>query len=158
LTPLAIDEERPFPLLTSLSLNLAVVLGAAAEGGEKRLAIVQVPAGLTRLVQVADSGAHTYVLLEDIIRTHLPDLFPGQQILEARVIRLARDAELELDEEGGRTHLEAVEREIRRRRRSDVVRLEIESAASDSLVAWLRDRLDLNVDDVYLVPGPLDLR
>ncbi len=158
LTPLAIDEARPFPLLTSLSLNLAIVLAPASDGGDRRLAIVQVPAGLTRLVPIPSTDGNTYVLLEDIIRAHLPDLFPGQQILEARVIRLTRDAELELDEEGGRTHLEAVEYEVRRRRRSDVVRLEIDAAASDALVASLRDRLELTPDDVYLIPGPLDLR
>jgi polyphosphate kinase len=158
LTPLAIDEARPFPLLASLSLNLAIVLAPAADGGDRRLAIVQVPAGLTRLVQIPSGDGHTYVLLEDVIRAHLPDLFPGQQIVEARVIRLTRDAELELDEEGGRTHLEAVEHEVRRRRRSDVVRLEIDAAASDALVTSLRDRLELSADDVYLIPGPLDLR
>ncbi len=158
LTPLAIDVARPFPLLASLSLNLAIVLAGTSGDGDRRLAIVQVPAGLTRLVPIPSADGHSYVLLEDIIRAHLSDLFPGQQILEARVIRLTRDAELELDEEGGRTHLETVEREIRRRRRSDVVRLEVEATASDSLVASLRDRLDLASDDVYAVPGPLDLR
>ena len=74
------------------------------------------------------------MLLEDVIRAHLAQLFPGQAILESAVIRLARDAELELDDEGGRTHLEVVEREVRRRRRSDVVRLEIEAAASEELL------------------------
>jgi polyphosphate kinase len=158
LTPLAIDEARPFPLLTSLSLNLAIILAPAPDGGDRRLAIVQVPASLTRLVQIPSASGYTYVLLEEVIRAHLPDLFPGQQIVEARVIRLARDAELELDEEGGRTHLEAVEREVRRRRRSDVVRLEVEAAASDALVTSLQDRLDLSPDDVYRISGPLDLR
>jgi polyphosphate kinase len=158
LTPLAIDEARPFPLLASLSLNLVVVLGGTPDGPEQRLAIVQVPAGLTRLVPVPNTDGHSFVLLEEIIRAHLADLFPGQQIVEARVIRLARDAELELDEEGGSTHLEAVEREVRNRRRSDVVRLEIEASASDALVASLRERLELSPDDVYLISGPLDLR
>ena len=157
LTPLAIDAARPFPLLASLSLNLAVVLSAVESGGP-RLAIVQVPPRLTRLVQVPGEPVLTYVLLEDIIRANLADLFPGQQILEAKVIRLARDAELELDEEGGRTHLEAVERQVRRRRQSDVVRLEIEETASPELVSSLRERLDLDSGSVYPVPGPLDLR
>jgi len=158
LTPLAIDAARPFPRLASLSLNLAVILAGADGGSERRLAIVQVPPGLTRLVQAPGESVSTYVLLEDIIRANLADLFPGQQILEAKVIRLARDAELELDEEGGRTHLEAVERQVRRRRQSDVVRLEIEATASAELVASLRERLDLESPSVYLVPGPLDLR
>jgi polyphosphate kinase len=158
LTPLAIDA-RPFPLLASLSLNLAVRLaGGPGHQENQRLAIVQVPAGLTRLVPLPSSAGYRFVLLEDIIRAHLSELFPGQQILEARVIRLSRDAELELDEEGGRTHLETVEQEVRRRRQSNVVRLEVEADASEALVGALRDRLDLHVDDVYAIAGFLDLR
>jgi polyphosphate kinase len=158
LTPLAIDAARPFPLLSSLSLNIAVLLDAASSGDEHRLAIVQVPAGVARLVQIADGSATTFVLLEEIIRAHLGQLFPGQQILETSVIRLARDAELEFDDEGGRTQLELVERELRRRRRSDVVRLEVEATASDELVALIRRRLDVGAEDVFAVAGPLDLR
>jgi polyphosphate kinase len=158
LTPLAIDVSRPFPLLSSLSLNLAVLLDAAPGESERRLAVVQVPAGLTRLVKIPDPAGPTFVLLEDVIRQHLADLFPGQAILESAVIRLSRDAELELDDEGGRTHLELVEREVRRRRRGEVVRLEIEANASEELVALLRQQLDLTPSAVYAVPGPLDLR
>jgi polyphosphate kinase len=158
LTPLAIDMSRPFPLLSSLSLNLVLRLDAAAGSTEHRLAIVQVPQGLTRLVQLAETGTLSFVLLEGIISAHLPSLFPGQSILECAVIRLARDAEMEFDDEGGRTQLEQVERELRRRRRSDVVRLEVSADASDELVTLLRDQLDLSADEVYVVPGPLDLR
>ncbi len=158
LTPLAIDRSRPFPLLASLSLNLAVMLEASGDDTEPRLAVVQVPAGLSRLVQLPDAERYTFVLLEDIICAHLSHLFPGQQILESKVIRLSRDADLELDDEGGRTRLEAVEREVRRRRRSDVIRLEIEASASDELVSSLRERLELDATDVYRVTGPLDLR
>jgi polyphosphate kinase len=158
LTPLAIDESRPFPLLASLTLNLAVVLAGPTGDAERRLAIVQVPPALARLVPLPEGNGRRYVLLEDVIRAHLADLFPGQRVIESAAIRLARDAELELDEEGGRTHLETVEREIRRRRRNDVVRLEIDATASATLVSWLRDRLELELDDVYLIPGPLDLR
>jgi polyphosphate kinase len=158
LTPLAIDESRPFPLLTSLSLNLALILDAAAPDEPKRLAIVQVPSGLARLIPVPGATGPSHILLEELIRAHLSQLFPGQTILEAAVIRLARDAELELDDEGGHTHLEVVEREVRRRRRSDVIRLELEASASPELQDLLRDRLELNEADVYLVDGPLDLR
>jgi polyphosphate kinase len=158
LTPLAIDVSRPFPLLSSLSLNLALLLEAPPDETARRLAIVQVPAGLARLVQVAGSEGQTYVLLEDVIRAQLTQLFPGQVILDSTVIRLARDAELELDDEGGRTHLEMVEREVRRRRRSDAVRLEVEAAASEELLTLLREQLDLTEEELYKVPGPLDLR
>jgi polyphosphate kinase len=158
LTPLAVDRARPFPLLSSLSLNIAAFLEPAAGTNEQRLAIVQVPAGMTRLVPIPGADGFSYVLLEDIIQAHLSHLFPGQRILEAKVIRLARDADLELDDEGGQTHLEAVEQEVRRRRRSDVIRLEVEATASEELIASLRERLELSAADVYLVPSPLDLR
>jgi len=156
LTPLAIDSSRPFPLLSSLSLNMALRLAPAAGEEEPRLAIVQVPSGLARLVPAGPTN--TFVLLEDIIAAHFSSLFPGQVILESAPIRLARDAELELDDEGGRTHLEVVEREVRRRRRSDVIRLEAGAEASQELVATLCDQLDVTSDEVYQVRGPLDLR
>jgi polyphosphate kinase len=158
LTPLAIDISRPFPLLSSLSLNLALRLDAAPGESAQRLAIVQVPSALTRLVQVGAAGSCNFVLLEDIISAHLATLFPGQPILESAVIRLSRDAELEFDDEGGRTQLELVERELQRRRRSDVVRLEVSADASQELIALLREQLDILEDDVFVVPGPLDLR
>jgi polyphosphate kinase len=158
LTPLAIDTSRPFPLLSSLTLNLALRLDATHGTNERRLAIVQVPPGRTRLVPVSAPGTFVFLLMEEIISAHLTELFPGQVILESAVIRLARDAELEFDDEGGRTQLELVERELRQRRRSDVIRLEIETNASEELIALLRDRLDVTADEVYAVPGPLDLR
>jgi polyphosphate kinase len=156
LTPLAIDATRPFPLLSSLSLNLALRLSPAPGEQEDRLAIVQVPPRLTRLVRVEEPGV--FVLLEDIISAHLPELFPGQTIVEAVAVRLARDAELELDDEGGRTHLEVVERELRRRRHGGAVRLEIGAGASEQLVRRLLSQLEIRDSDVYRVRGPLDLR
>jgi polyphosphate kinase len=92
LTPLAIDVSRPFPLLSSLSLNVAVLLHPGPGKTDRRLAIVQVPSGLARLVRAAAADGHTFVLLEDIIRVHLAQLFPGQLILDSSVIRLSRDA------------------------------------------------------------------
>ena len=157
LTPLAIDTSRPFPLLASLTLNLAVLLEPSADKTQ-RLAVVQVPPRLARLIHLADRDGFNYVLLEDVIRANLSELFPGQRIQEACAIRLVRDAELELDDEGGRSHLELVEHQLRRRRRSDVVRLEIEDSASEQLVSILRRQLDLTADDVYAVPCPLDWR
>jgi polyphosphate kinase len=159
LTPLAVDaSSRSFPLLSSLTLNLVLLLEPAPGETEPRLAVVQVPAGIGRLVQLAETSGVSVVLLEDIIRAHVSQLFPGQTIREIAVARLTRDAELELDVEGGRTYLDRVEREVRRRRRSDVVRLEVEAAASDELVDILRRQLDLHADDVYAIRGPLDLR
>src|SRR5262245_14683029 len=156
LTPLAIDMSRPFPLLASLSVNLALRLSPEAAGGDPRVAIVQVPPVLTRFIQIGDRL--DFVLLEDVIKEHLSDLFPGQTIDQTALIRLARDAELELDDEGGRTQLELVERELRRRRKSDVVRLEVNAGISSDLLTLIRDRLDVAPTDVYVANGPLDLR
>jgi polyphosphate kinase len=158
LTPLAVDVTRSFPLLSSLSLNLAVLMDGTEDHPAPRLAIVQVPAGLPRLVPIDGRDRTALVALENVIRAHLRELFPGQVLRECAVMRLTRDAELELDDEGGRTHLELVEREVRRRRRSDVVRLEIEGAASIELIDLLRERLDLEDSGIYRVPGPVDLR
>jgi polyphosphate kinase len=158
LTPLAIDISRPFPKLSNLSLNLAMLL-APAEGEEQpRLGVVQVPGGLRRLVRPLGGDGNTYVLLEEIIRAELATLFPGQTVLESTTFRIARDAEMELDEEGGREYLENIEDELRKRRMSKVVRLEVQAGVGDTLLAILVDRLEIEVPDVYFVRSPLDIR
>jgi polyphosphate kinase len=157
LTPLAVDSSRPFPMLSSLSINLALLV--EAEGGSPaRLALVQVPARLPRLVRPVTADGATYVLLEDIIRSELPALFPGQTVVEAAAFRISRDSELELDDEGGRDFLEVVEEELKERRKSRVVRLEVEVRAGEALVSPLTARLALTPEDVYPVAGPLDVR
>src|SRR5262249_29556786 len=158
LTPLAVDMARPFPLLASLSLNLALRLSPSEPDSPPRMAIVQVPQGLTRLVPVPGGGRSDFVLLEEVIKEHLADLFPGQTIQESALIRLTRDAELELDDEGGRTQLELVERELRRRRKSDVIRLEADAGISEELLALLRERLDVVAEDIYIATWSIDLR
>ncbi len=158
LTPLAIDASRPFPRLANLSLNLAVLL-PPAEGEERpRLGVVQVPSRLRRLVRPVGGDGMTYVLLEEIIRSELPSLFPGQAILESAAFRVARDAEMELDDEGGRDYLQAIEEELRKRRSNRVVRLEVEAGISEALLAVLGERLAVADSDVYAVKGPLDTR
>src|SRR5262249_50204470 len=139
-------------------LNRGLGRPPAAGESDPGIAIVQVPQGLTRLVPVAGTDRCEFILLEEIIKEHLSDLFPGQTILESALIRLARDAELEFDDEGGRTQLEIVEREVRRRRKSDVVRLEVASDISSELLALISERLDIGPEDVYQIDGPLDLR
>lgn len=158
LTPLAIDASRPFPMLANLSLNVALRLGPAPGEEHPRLAMVQVPARLPRLVRVPGGESSTYVWLEELLGTVLPDLFPGQEILEAAAFRIARDAEMELDDEGGDDYVQALEEELRRRRRGHAVRLEIEAATSDTLLHLLADRLEVEPADVYRIAGPLDAR
>jgi polyphosphate kinase len=158
LTPLAIDFARPFPMLSSLSLNLAFSLVPEVEGEQNRLAIVQVPARLSRLVRVPESSQQAFVLLEDLIRSQADALFPGQQVIESAAFRLARDSELELDDEGGLSYLEALEEELRKRRRSAIVRLDVESSVSENLLKLLTHEMPVAAQDIYRVSGLLDLR
>ncbi len=157
LTPLAIDASRPFPLLASLSLNVVLRLAPADAGAAPRLAVVQIPPRLPRLVRVPGEAA-TFVLLGDVIRAEFDTLFPGQAVLESAILRLSRDSELELDDEGGLPYLEAIEEELRQRRRSDVVRLEIESGASQDLLDQVAGEVGATPDDVYRIDGMLDVR
>jgi polyphosphate kinase len=159
LTPLAIDVSRPFPHLASLSLNLALLLAPSAEGDPPRLAVVQVPGRLPRLVRPPGADGNTYVFIEDIVRTELPALFPGQTLLESTAFRVSRDAEMDLDDEGeGGDYLEVLEEELRKRRRSRTVRLEVDAEVGDTLLARLTERIGVGPDDVYRARGPLDLR
>jgi len=158
LTPLASDASRPFPMLSGLSLNLALLLAPASEGDEPRLAVVQVPGGLPRLMRVPGSDGAAYALLEDVIRHELPALFPGQEVLESAAFRVARDSELDLDDEGGRDFIDVVEEELRKRRRSSVIRLEVDAGVGTTLLKTLIERLGVGGKDIYRIPGPLDIR
>jgi polyphosphate kinase len=158
LTPLAIDTARPFPMLAGLSLNLAVLLAPPEGESDPRLAVVQVPSGLPRLVRPSGAPANTYVLLEEVIRGELEALFPGQEIRETAVFRVARDSELDLDDEGGRDLLEVIEEELKNRRRSEIVRLEVEAGVGETLLRTLCERLQVCDADTYRIPGPVDIR
>ncbi|HEY7513597.1 MAG TPA: polyphosphate kinase 1, partial [Vicinamibacteria bacterium] len=158
LTPLAIDTSRPFPMLAGLSLNLAVLLAPAEGETEPRLAVVQVPSRLPRLVRPAGAAVTTYVLVEEVIRGELAALFPGQEIKETAVFRVARDAELDFDDEGGRDLLEVIEEELKNRRRSGIVRLEVQAGVGEALLETLCARLEVSPENTYRIAGPLDIR
>jgi polyphosphate kinase len=158
LTPLATDASRPFPRLANLSLNLAILLAPGDTEEQPRLALVQVPGGLRRLVRPVGGEGSIYVLLEEVIRAELAEIFPGQRVLASAAFRIARDAEIELDDEGGRPYLETVEEELKKRRSSQIVRLEVDAEADDALLAMLVERLGVEIPDVYHVRGPLDIR
>jgi polyphosphate kinase len=170
LTPLAIDAERPFPLLSGLSLNIGVLLASASgesappaeepapAGDGSRLAVVQIPPRMPRLLRVASAAASGHVLIEDVVRDGLSLLFPGQTIAGTVVFRVTRDAELELDDEGGRAYVEILRAELRGRRRSDVVRLELQAGGVPELNALLAGRIGVAPGDTYeaSATAPLD--
>jgi polyphosphate kinase len=158
LTPLAIDASRPFPMLASLSLNLAVLIGPAEGEDEPRLAVVQVPGRLPRLVRPPGTEGMVHVLLEDVIWADLQSLFPGQEIRDVAAFRIARDSELDFDDEGGRDFLQVIEEELKNRRRSEIVRLEVQDGVSEVLLELLVSRLGVGEVDVYPIRGPVDIR
>jgi len=184
LTPVALDPDRPFPVVANLSVNLAVLLAGEPAGrtltgrgdtgpeesdvepapappaeAEDRLALVRVPANLPRLVSLSRKKGTAFVLLEDIIRHRLAGLFRGQAILDVAAFRITRDAELIFDDEGGdTTFLRVVETELRRRRTNQPIRLEVQHDAGDALRERLRELIRVEEQDVYPIDGPLDIR
>jgi polyphosphate kinase len=155
LTPLAVDPGHPFPHLLNKSLNLAVILRRPRDD-ERLLAVVQVPAVLQRFVLWPSEKGHVCVPLETVIRLHLDALFPGMTIEQANVFRVTRDSEYEIDDDEVEDLLKAIEEEVRKRRRGDAARLEIESDAPAEVVQFLMTSLELEPIDVYSIPGLLD--
>lgn len=154
LTPLAVDPGHPFPYISNLSLNLAVIVRDPV-GGERRFARVKVPPVLPGLLAMPDGKR--FILLEQVIAAHLGALFPGMDIESYHPFRVTRNADLTLEEEEADDLLEAVEMELRRRRFGRAVRLEVDVSITDEVRTLLTRELDLQPEDVYDVAGPLDL-
>ncbi|HEY7069599.1 MAG TPA: RNA degradosome polyphosphate kinase [Acidimicrobiales bacterium] len=154
LTPLAVDPGHPFPYISNLSLNLAVIVRDPDEGA-RRFARVKVPSLLPRFVVLPDG--ERYVPLEQVIAAHLDQLFPGMEIEQHHAFRVTRNSDLTLEEEEADDLLAAVEIELRRRRFGRAVRLEIDAAMSDEVRELLQRELDVADEDVYLHTAPLDL-
>ncbi len=154
LTPLAVDPGHPFPYISNLSLNLAVIVRDPV-GGERRFARVKVPPVLPGLLAMPDGTR--FVALEQVIAAHLDALFPGMEIESHHPFRVTRNADLTLEEEEADDLLEAVEIELRRRRFGRAVRLEVDESITDEVRTLLTRELDLQPEDVYDVAGPLDL-
>jgi polyphosphate kinase len=154
LTPLAVDPGHPFPYISNLSLNLAVIVREPDED-VRRFARVKVPDLLPRFVVLPDG--ERFVPLEQVIAAHLDKLFPGMEIEQTHAFRVTRNTDLTLEEEEAEDLLAMVEVELRRRRFGRAVRLEIDTAMSDEVRELLQRELDVGDDDVYLHTAPLDL-
>jgi polyphosphate kinase len=155
LTPLAVGLGRPFPYISNLSLSLAVLV-RDPETEQTVFARVKVPKEMIpRFVAVVE-GAHTFVLLEDLIAENLAALFPEMEILDHALFRVTRDADFEISDEADDL-LEAVEAELRRRPFGEVVRLEVQAGISPAIREQLVDALRIEERQVYEVPGLLDM-
>jgi polyphosphate kinase len=159
LTPLAVDPAHPFPYISGLSLNLAVLL-TNPKTGKEHFARVKVPPLLPRLLEIGDDSGHEVRLLpiEAVIAAHLDQLFPGMQVDEHFTFRVTRNEDLEVEEDDAENLLKALERELTRRRFGPPVRLEVEQAMDDKVLTMLVRELGVSPSEVYRLPTPLDLR
>ncbi len=162
LTPLAVDQGHPFPALRNRSLNLAILLHKERQRVARRssiIAVVQVPSVLPRLVEVPAEAPHraAFVLLEDLITMHVGDLFPGFRVVNCSPFRVTRNSDLTIDEDEADDLLKTIQKELRRRDRGHAVRLELAAEMPADVQSFLRQALRLENDDVYSIPGPLNL-
>ncbi|MEX1178053.1 MAG: RNA degradosome polyphosphate kinase [Nitriliruptor sp.] len=154
LTPLAVDPAHPFPYISDLSMNLAVIV-TDPDDGERRFARVKVPPVLPRFLLLPD-GAR-YLALEQVIASHLGRLFPGLEVVEHHVFRVTRNADLIVEEDEAEDLLAAIEYELTQRRFGRAVRLEVEESITDEVLDLLLRELRTAPADVRRLPGPLDL-
>ncbi|MCI7794865.1 MAG: polyphosphate kinase 1, partial [Lachnospiraceae bacterium] len=163
LTPMAVDSSRPFPLVRNKSLNIAALLKKKDGGNELDFAMVQVPSVLPRVVElpvtVDEEGKEMrhVILLEEIIERNMKQLFLNYDIVTYHPFRIMRNADFSLDEEEAMDLLEEIRKQLKRRQWGEVIRLEIEEKADKRLLKILKKELAVNEEDIFEIPGALDL-
>ena len=162
LTPLAVDPAPPLPDISGGSINLAVLVENPASG-KSHFARVKIPGNLNRLVPVDDmtdddatNVRYGFITMENLIIAHLESLFPGMIIKEARSFRVTRNEDIDVEEDDAENLLNAMEKELLRRRFGPPIRLEISDETSPFLSQLLADQLRVSADEVYRLPAPLD--
>ena len=153
LTPLAVDSGRPFPYISNLSLNLAVLVRDPA-ASRMHFARIKVPPLLPRFVAFGED--RHFVPLEEVIAANLDQLFPGMEVVEHYTFRVTRNADLEIDDRADDL-LEALEEQLTKRRARPAVRLEVEPRTPHHVLELLMSELDVGTEDIYTLPAPLDL-
>ncbi|WP_314290888.1 RNA degradosome polyphosphate kinase [Arachnia propionica] len=154
LTPLAVDPSHPFPYISGLSVNLAVLLRNPATGASQ-FARVKVPTNLSRFVKLAEGR---FVPLEEIISRHLGQLFAGMEVLYHATFRVTRNEDIEVEEDDAENLLYALEKELLRRKVGrPPVRLEVEDDIDETMLATIISELDVAPGEVFHLPAPLDL-
>jgi polyphosphate kinase len=159
LTPLAVDPAHPFPYISGLSLNLSVRV-RNPKSGKEQFARLKVPQTLPRFVRIDQRETVDqlrFLTLEDLIANHLGDLFPGMEILDHHVFRVTRNEDVEVDEDETENLIQALEKELLRRRFGPPIRLEVTEDMDDVTLELLVRELDVTTQEVYRLPAPLDL-
>jgi polyphosphate kinase len=158
LMPLAVDPAHPFPYISGLSLNLSIRV-RNPKTARVEFARLKVPSVLPRFVQLPDddSGRLRFIPLEDLISNHLPDLFPGMEILEHHEFRVTRNEDMQIEEDESENLIQALEKELLKRRFGPPIRLEITDDMDPVTLSLLMQELDITEQEVYRLPAPLNL-
>ena len=156
LTPLAVDPSHPFPYISGLSLNLAVLV-KRPDTHEELFARVKVPQSLPRFIETQELEFGKFISLENVIIANLEHLFPGMEIEDYYAFRLTRNADLEIEEDESENLLESMEQELLRRKFGPPVRLEVDIDIKSNLVKKLKEELTIKDEDISRYPEPLDL-
>ena len=156
LTPMVIDQARPFPLILDKTLNIGLLL-IGKQDHEQVFATIQVPSVLPRIVPVPTEKGSVHILLEDLIKPKLSELFSSHDVLHSCCYRITKNAAMHVDEEDAEDLLETIEQSLKQRKWGEVIRLEIESSAPREIVKVLEDELEVEDDYVFRVHGPVDL-
>nr|WP_036647190.1 polyphosphate kinase 1 [Paenibacillus pini] len=161
LTPMAVDQSRPFPLVHSQYVYLAVLLDKEEQNDEEEpfFAILQIPSNLSRFIplpQRSNSKKRQFIMIEELIKHHIHTLFTGYAPVAVHEFRITRNSDLMINEEGAEDLIEEIEKELRKRRRGVPVRLEIEKGFHPTALALLQEEFEIS-DFVFEIEGPLDL-
>ena len=161
LTPVAVDAYRPFPTLLGRTLNLLITLenNASHMDQTNRVAIVQVPSVLDRFIKIpSNQDEAVFVLLEDVISSHIDKLFYGYKVRSTQAFRLTRNADLTIHEEGAQDLLVEIEKELKKRKWGVGSRLEVrDGEMNDDVLEYLLEEFEIEESDVFKIDGPLDL-
>ena len=155
LTPMVIDSGRPFPLLLNKTLNIGMLL-KANKSDQEVFATIQVPSVLERLVPIPGGEGDNFILLEDVIKNHLSELF-GFKVLTTACYRITKNADLSLNEEGAEDLLETIEESLKQRRWGLAVRLEIEDTSDNRIISKLEQEFEISDNQIFSIKGPIDL-
>lgn len=156
LTPMAVDSSRPFPLVRNQSLNIGALIGKKGEDS-RDFATVQVPSVLPRVVELPSTSGRTFILLEEVIERNMSKLFLNYDVFCAYPYRIMRNADLSIDEEEAADLLKEIEKQIKRRQWGEVIRLEVAEDIDPGLMEILKMELSVREDNIYSIPGPIDL-
>lgn len=157
LTPMAVDSSRPFPLIRNKSLNIAALLSKNDE--ELEFATVQVPSVLPRIVTLPEQedGHTSVILLEEIIERNIQQLFLSYKVVCAHPFRIMRNADLTIDEDEAADLLKEIERQVKKRKWGEAIRLEVDAQMDERLLDILKKELHIKEEEIYKINGPLDL-